>query len=237
MIYDGQLSGCPISEELVVNQLSGSDSFLISVPTNGQDRSNFYRSRRISYDVIRDDIYRALFEHFHLGTMATQASGDYEFRKHDHFGRYSVVSVEQHYSRNPEIEDEFQDTVIVLGHIVVDGTSYDICIPKINQDDVQKALPKIGTLRFIAAPGISDILETDPEFDGWTFPDGRQVPKHMFPEAYAAFGDEYGQADEGMFRLPVLSDFMELNPYKQPEDSLKRIKYNIGLKEHSHEIS
>ena len=98
---DQWLSGCPISQELEVSQLSGTDSFLVSVPTNGKLESNFWRSRRVSYDTIRDDIYAGLFGNIGLGSMASADVSAYAPRSHAHFGRYSIVSVEQHYHRNP----------------------------------------------------------------------------------------------------------------------------------------
>jgi hypothetical protein len=45
------------------------------------------------------------------------------------------------------------------------------------------------------------------------FPDGRQISKTRFPDAYRVFGDRYGEYSGDMFSIPILSDFMELNPY------------------------
>lgn len=210
----GWLVGCPVSEELEVGSLSGTDSFLVSVPLNGQAVSRFYRSMRVSYDTLRDDIYDALFGDIGLGTMATHDEDEYERQPHHHFGRYSMLSVEQFVKRDPDIEDEEQDSVIVLGHIVVDGTSYDICVPKADQTQMNKFLPKIGTLKFLALPRMQDIDENSQDFDGWTFPDGRALSKYRFPDAYEVFGDEYTHdtSNEAMFNLPVLSDFLEMNP-------------------------
>ena len=226
------LSGCPISEEFAVGQLRGDDSFLISQPTTPENQSEFYQSRRVSYDTVRDDIYGTIFGNLGLGSMATESSSDYAPSTHEHYGRYSVVSVEQFYHRNPNV-DESDDVVVVLGHIVVDGTSYDICVPRA---DSGANSTKIGTLRFVANPNMPQIDESSDDFDGWTYPDGRTLRKAEFPDAYSVFGGTYGETAD-RFGLPVISDFIELNAFRQPDDSMERRPYNLAVGQHVHQAA
>ena len=102
------LEGCPIQEELEVKDLQERDKFVVSVPLNGQSKSNFYRSGKTTYKNIRDSIYGSVFGNMNLGTMATEDKDGYAKKDHNHFGRYSRVEVIPHYFRNysvPEDED------------------------------------------------------------------------------------------------------------------------------------
>ena len=173
-----------------------------------------------------------------LGTMATEDKNGYARKDHNHFGRYSRVEVFPHYSRNYSVP-ESEDRVIVLGHIVVDGVSKDICIPsilRISAPDVMRR--RIGTLKFIAAPKLSPIDENSDYFDGWVYPDGREISKNRFPYAYEAFKTiQTGTETEGKFRIPRIQDFLKANPFVETEDPMKRVAYNIALKNHAHDIS
>jgi hypothetical protein len=48
------LEGCPIQEELEVKDLQERDKFLVSVPLNGKSESNFYKSQKTTYKMLRD---------------------------------------------------------------------------------------------------------------------------------------------------------------------------------------
>ena len=144
--------------------------------------------------------------------MAFQDEADYARANHDHFPKYVKVEFEPTLSRNYDVS-EHDDTVIVVGHIMINGRSYDMCIPKIRQEDVKIPEKPIGLLKFMALPKLVEIDENSSDFNGWTYPDGRLVSKTRFPMAYAMFKGMTSEETSTQFRLPNLRDFIELNPY------------------------
>ena len=103
---------------------------------------------------------------------------------------------------------------------MINGRSYDMCVPKIRQEDVKIPEKPIGMLKFMAVPRLFDIDENSSDFNGWTYPDGRLVSKTRFPAAYEAFKNISGEETSTHFRLPDIRDFIELNPYVQAQDSI-----------------
>lgn len=95
---------------------------------------------------------------------------------------------------------------------MINGRPYDMCIPKVRQEDVKIPEKPVGLLKFVAWPRLPDINENASDFDGWTYPDGRAVSKARFPNAYAIFGDAFGEGTDTQFRIPDIREFMELNP-------------------------
>lgn len=70
-------------------------------------------------------------------------------------------------------------------------------------------------------------------FDGWVYPDGSEYRqkqgKYDFSEAYRAFGGQ-----DGRFRVPLLSDFVWMNPGVYTEDATRRMPAQVGIARHTH---
>ena len=140
------------------------------------------------------------------------------------------------YARNYDIPEK-EDSVIVVGHIMIDSRPYDVCIPKIRQEDVKIPEKPIGMLKFVALPRLAAIDENDPGFNGWVYPDGRLVSKAKFPNAYSAFGGSFGEETSTHFKIPDIRDFIELNPGLQTQNAIEKKPSNAGLRKHRHSIT
>jgi hypothetical protein len=70
-------------------------------------------------------------------------------------------------------------------------------------------------------------------FDGWVYPDGSEYGqkqgKYDFSDAYQAFGGSGGR-----FCVPVLSDFVWLNPGVYTDDAARRAPAQVGIARHTH---
>jgi hypothetical protein len=206
------LSGSSLSREQRAIGFRGTDVFLVSEPGLNRPDAIFYQSKHLTYDTLRNNIYKDISVGLHLGSMSFQDEADYACADHNHFSKYVKAEFEPSYARNYEVS-EMEDNVIVLGHIMIDGKSRDICIPKIHQEDIGIPEKPIGLLKFVAWPSLPNIDENASGFDGWVYPDGRSVSKLRFPAAYAAFGTFFGEETNTHFKIPNLNDFLELNPY------------------------
>ena len=230
------LSGSPLSREQRTVDPRGTDVFLVSEPGLNRPDAFFYQSKHLTYDTLRKNIYQDISAGLHLGSMAFQDEADYALAGHDHFPKYVKAEFKPTYARNPDMPEK-DDTVIVVGHIMINGRPYDMCIPKIRQEDVKVPEKPIGLLKFVAWPRLPDIDENASDFDGWTYPDGRAVSKARFPNAYAVFGNSFGEETDTQFRIPDIRDFMELNPYVQQQNPLEKKQATAGLPSHVHVIS
>ena len=230
------LSGSSLSREQRASAPRSTDVFLISEPGLNRPDAFFYQSKHLTYDTVRNSMYQDISAGLRLGTMAFQDESKYALAQHDHFPRYVKAEFKPSYMRDYSIP-ETQDTVIVVGHIMINGRPHDICIPKIRQEDVRPPEKPIGLLKFLALPRLRDINENAADFNGWTYPDGRLVSKSRFPNAYAAFGNQFGEETDTQFRLPDVRDFIELNPYIQPDNATERKNSVTGLPKHNHSIT
>lgn len=185
------LSGSPLSREQRVTEPRSTDVFLVSEPGLNRPDAFFYQSKHLTYDTLRNNIYQDISVGLHLGSMAFQDESNYAKSGHDHFPKYVKAEFKPSYERNHGVS-EAEDNVIVVGHIMINGRSYDMCIPRINQDDVKIPEKPVGLLKFVAWPTLPVIDENTPDFDGWTYPDGRSVSKSRFPAAYGVFKGEFG---------------------------------------------
>lgn len=90
---------------------------------------------------------------------------------------------------------------------------------------------------FVAWNTLPKIDETLSSFDGYVYPDGRRLNKENFPDAYECFGDDYKKSDdpEDTFRIPILSDFICLNPMETQTECCKRNSFQNGIEPHTHE--
>lgn len=81
---------------------------------------------------------------------------------------------------------------------------------------------------------IDDAIERG-TFDGWVYPDGsdyrQKQGKYDFSDAYRAFGGL-----NGVFRVPVLSDFVWLNPGVYVNDALRAAPAQVGIARHMHQF-
>lgn len=79
---------------------------------------------------------------------------------------------------------------------------------------------------------IADAMDNG-SFDGWVYPDGSEYMqkqgKYDFSDAYAAFGGH-----DGRFRVPLLSDFVWMNPGVYTNDATRRMPAQVGIARHTH---
>ena len=92
-------------------------------------------------------------------------------------------------------------------------------------------IPAIGELKFLAHKQLWIINTSAPDFDGWVYPDGSEYSRWDFPSAYAIYGD--GRSDT--FRVPLLSNFIKLNPGVDKTDPMKKVPaVNEAIAAHTH---
>lgn len=167
--------------------------------------------------------------------MAYEDKNAYSRVNHRH--DYSKVSVESFNTKGPERDKEQEQSgeLSILARISIDGVKTNINALGAFQPDPPPI--DIGTLLFVAYKTLSPIDENAEDFDGYVYPDGRVLNTSEFPEAYAAFGNEYKLTSDGdgEFRIPTLSDFICLNPMTQTSECCRRNNFQNGIKSHIHE--
>lgn len=230
-----------INNNLLSSQLDAMDLFLesqqilLSVDDNriydwhDQILENYYQSKSINYNFLSNSLLIPISTYLGFKSMAWESSADYSLTGHVH--NYSNVEVTSFFEKNTDF------TSIVAFKIRNHITQMN-APPVINyyQPD-----PYIGQLKFLAVKNIPTINCNSSTFDGWIYPDGREVSKYRFSKAYDFFGDAYGTASAGNFKLPNISNFLK---FVQPKttglqqnltETIQENK-NIKLIRHRHKV-
>lgn len=248
-IYYEDISGTStsqVSTSLLSNQILSSDLFLISQHAlsstspdrrywwHGQLLRNQVASRSLSYNDLSNDLFDTLCSEFGFGTMAWESSADYSLRSHVH--EYSRVSVEAFLQR-PTEEDKLS-TVSAIATVRIGDKGTTLYMPEVKIYKQPK--PYLGQLKFIAKTQLLEIDCDATDFDGWVYPDGREVSREKFAEAYEFFGDSYGEAsDDLMFKLPCLTNLIKIvqpTTTNKTQDLSQQVEKVDVLKDHQHEV-
>lgn len=101
--------------------------------------------------------------------------------------------------------------------------------------------PCIGQLKFMALRVPPTLLDSDSfyessRFGGWVYPDGRALDKVRFADAYSFFGDMYGSAPDGKFRIPNMAEFVKPCELVQDLDLVDAVAEHKVLPAHTHDI-
>lgn len=233
-----------VSAKLRYNDLLSSDLFLVSQQAltstdpsrtyqwHGQTLNNFYASRKLSYNVLSSQVFSDLCNDFGIKSMAWESSADYSLYNHVH--NYSTISVETFVRPS---EDKAATSAIVT---IRDGRKRTtVYMPEVKC--YKQPEPYIGQLKFTTSREFKYIDCNSPNFDGWVYPDGREVSQSRFAKAHEFFGDSYGEASNGMFKLPCLTSFMKLitptstGNWQTLDLSSQRDEHEV-LKSHSHRL-
>lgn len=221
-----ELSGTSTAECFLlrdIDDIEATDFFLISRqilssvgPTRkwmlrDQILTNEIRSMRSSYDVLSNSILEDLKGICKLGSMAYESSADYSIEGHVH--QYSHLSVVPTIKRS-DYDDASQ--ILALATFNINGKKSVLYSPKsysslvASQSLTLVKEPCIGQLKFLGIEALPKIDESAKDFDGWIYPDGREVSREAFAEAFKTFGEDYGSGDgEKTFNIPALSNFLK----------------------------
>ena len=248
-IYYEDISGTSTSQvatSLLSNQILSGDLFLISQQAisstspdrrywwHGQLLRNHFASRSLSYNSLSNDLFDTLCSEFGFGTMAWESSADYSL--YDHVHGYSKVSVESFFQR-PTEEDKLS-TVSAIVTVRIGDKSTPLYMPEVKIYKQPK--PYLGQLKFIAKTQLLEIDCDATDFDGWVYPDGREVSREKFAEAYEFFGDNYGEASNDlMFKLPCLTNLIKIvqpTATNKTQDLSQQVQKVDVLKDHQHEV-
>lgn len=231
-----------ISRNLLSSQLDAMDLFLesqqilLSVDDDrkydwhNQTLENYYQSKNIDYGFLSNSLLIPISTYLGFKSMAWESSADYSLTGHVH--NYSNVEITSFYEKNTGD----------LTSIVAFKTRNHIT--QMNAPGVIKYYqpdPYIGQLKFLAVQNIPAINCNSSNFDGWVYPDGREISKYRFSQAYDFFGDAYGTASVGNFKLPNISNFLKFVQPKTTglQQNLTEIiqeNKNIKLISHRHRI-
>ena len=223
-----------VSEITQQNALISSDVFLYSQTLNPY--ANIYYDDRTTYlGDVENQIIDGIENELGLKSMAHEDKNAYSFVNHTH--NYSKVTVDSFNTKGLEIDKQRErDSIIsILAEIKIDGKKTNINAYSAHQPD--PPTPDIGTLMFIAQKTLNPIDENASDFDGYVYPDGRLLKKTEFPEAFQCFGNTYTKNDDptDSFRIPILSDFIKLNPLEEKTQCCRRNNFQNGIKAHTHE--
>ena len=180
---------------------------------------------------------------FNFGSMAFEEKDDYAKVNHTHT-RYSKVTGEQ----IADTEDTISLGKISLinpvfddyGNYVYQKQVLDLCIPKDYDKMPEVKETDIGTIRFKALPKLKQIDVNSKDFDGWVYPDGREIDGTEFVDAYEYFGTNYGgDPATKKFNLPNLNTFIKANPGVKSEESQNLVVQDCknAILPHRHEIT
>ena len=213
-------SNIPDERFLRAGEICEESRFLISQPVlsnvspdrtyecNGKTYHNEYRSLNISYGDLSGIVFDDLSGGFGIKSMAWELSDHYSLVDHVH--HYSTVSVLP--SLTPTAYQVKNGDVSALGVFSVNARKKALYMNRIRMYESPK--PYIGQLKFLALPRPptlpnSDLFYDSNRFGGWVYPDGRELDQARFAEAYQFFGDSYGTASEGRFRIPNITEFIK----------------------------
>ena len=223
-----------VSEITQQNALISSDLFLYSQTLNPY--ANIYYDDRTTYiGDVENQIIDGIEDELGLKSMAHEDKNAYSLVNHTH--NYSKDTVDSFNTKGLEIDKQRErDSIIsILAEIKIDGKKTNINAYSAHQPD--PPTPDIGTLMFIAQKTLNPIDENASDFDGYVYPDGRLLKKTEFPEAFQCFGNTYTKSDDptDSFRIPILSDFIKLNPLEEKTQCCRRNNFQNGIKAHTHE--
>lgn len=211
-----------------------SDIFVYSKSLN-RDLDSYFKDCVEDYGTLASRIKDGTVEKLGLKSMAYEDRNDYSLVTHVH--DYSKVSIDSFNTKGMKRDkiNEENGQLSILARIDIDGVKTNInALAAVNPE-----APKvdIGTLMFVAWNTLPRIDETRSSFDGYVYPDGRRLNKDDFPDAYECFGDDYKKSDdpEDTFRIPILSDFICLNPMETQTECCKRNSFQNGIEPHTHE--
>lgn len=174
-----------------------------------------------------------------------------DFAKSSHLHGYSYVSCYPVYEAGPG-----QDCVMTIDiDNDIETNSISVFSPPLPPSMLPRE-PAIGEVRFLAYTltaeydaesryssiyGIWNPNKTtleqieDGSFDGWVYPDGSEYRqyqgKYDFSKAYSLY-----DGSNGRFSVPVLSNFVRMNPGTYCTDAIRRIKPQLGIGAHRHEF-
>lgn len=196
--------------------------------------TNELRSVRSSYENLSSSLLEDFKKTYKFGSMAFESSADYSLEGHVH--QYSHLTV------SPTIQrSDYSDAskISALATITVDGCKSVIYCPKVAIYTLPK--PYIGQLKFLGFSSLKAIDETAENFDGWVYPDGREISREKFVDAFNAFGEEYGSGDrEKTFNIPNLSNFFKpvvlTSSSEKTMDLSETIPVNEIVREHQHNL-
>lgn len=201
---------------------------------HGEQLNNFYASRRLSYGALSSQVFNELCSEFGIKSMAWESSADYSLFGHVH--NYSKVSVEQVVKLS--VDESQHPVVSAIAAVRVGSKSTTVYMPEVKRYSQPK--PYIGQLKFLALQSFNVIDCNSAEFDGWVYPDGRELSKSKFTKAYSFFGDDYGPASSSsLFKIPNLTSFIKI---VQPTSSNKttslvgEVEANDVLSDHYHHM-
>lgn len=243
------ITSMPESRRLLSSAVRQEDFFLISQPVlsnvdpdrtyecNGRVYVNEYRSMNISYDDLSNKVFDDLSAGFGFKSMAWELSDEYSLAEHIHnYSRLSVVP-----TLAPSQGEIKNGDVSALGVFSVNTKKKPFYMSRIRMYDAPR--PYIGQLKFLALTSLptlpnDDTFYSSDSFDGWVYPDGRQLDQSRFPEAYSLFGSSYGTASDGKFKIPDLTQFVK--PY-YPASTTATLTATVQaqnvLLSHTHSIS
>lgn len=242
------ISSIPDERRLACDDIKGDHLFLISQPVlsgvdpdrtyecNGKTYHNEYRSMNMSYGNLSNAIFGDLTGGFGFKSMAWELSDEYSLV--DHIHNYSSVSVVPSITLTPQ--QVTGGEVSALGVFSVDTRKKPIYMNRVRMYDAPK--PYIGQLKFMVLPAPPTLPDDDSfyessRFRGWVYPDGRALDKTRFAEAYTFFGDSYGSAPDGKFRIPNITEFLKPCGASLDVDLVGVVPAHNVLLEHSHTIS
>lgn len=224
---------CELDE---VGRLNNEDLLLVSQVSSHDDITEMTSKSVTFYDLqkrLLTDVAKALDLH----TMAFKYPFQYAVSSHNHDSLYSRVSVEL----NPAASRLCSIAEIGISTDIIDSGRYDsidenpaaartniehftMCVPDIRFSPPPR--PMIGTIRFIGAAKMNDIINrnnlhvtetnVDPydgsgvirdDYDGWVFPNGSRIENK--DNQLSAAASVYGVDADGMITLPNLRGFFK----------------------------
>lgn len=207
--------------------------------SNGELYRNEYRSVKTSYHQLSDQLFNDLCSQYGIKNMAHESSAEYSLINHIH--NYSSCYISATMSPkslgyDPKKSDEEQPIISNIVTFVVDGKNITMSMPQIKLFKQPEAY--IGQLRFLAVPTLDTINVSALDFDGWVYPDGREIPSAIFPDAWNTFGTTYGSNSAyGTFKLPDFRQFFKPAPYTNTGSFETNVAGTNGIVVHTHEVS
>lgn len=235
------LSGSPISdiqESLSKDEILARDLLYVSqqqLSNVNPDRTydsgtnvytNQFKSAKMSYGDLSTMLMERFREYAKFGSMAYESSSDYSLAQHSH--DYSKVQI---YSPNGGGDD-----MLSIAAFQIDHTGTEVLWMK---RPIVYSMPEpcLGQLKFLALTSIPDVDESDDQFDGWTWPDGRTIQNTngRFNQAAAYFG---AGDNASQFTLPMLSDFFKPAKLDAQDSQLgsTQSQHDV-LADHAHQIA
>lgn len=255
MVTYNNITGKPIDDVPGIGDgsyLNGTDLFVASQqvlsnvsPTrtydsHGNHYENEYRSIKVSYEQLSNQIFNDLCSLYGLGNMAWESSAEYSLANHIH--NYSKT--EQFLNMSPSavgkynIDTRIYDEAVNIATIAIDSKYQTYAMPLIHPYEQPKAY--IGQLKFIAIPSFKDVDEYSANFDGWTYPDGRMFLSSDFIDAWNVFGDSYGVDNSTQkFAIPNLNGFFKPRQFDIDNVDESLIEQRPGhsyLPSHTHNV-